>query len=312
MSSNLTKDIPLLEGSNCLLWADAMKSFLCSQGVWQIVEGNKTQTVVLTAMATNTAAVKEAETTRFAWNNKDDSAARYMMMRISPSLCHLVVSKNYSSQIWDTLATTFGRQGPALIYTEFKSSLAIRIPSANPVLEINCMATVFRQLATEMITIPQVVQAMLLLAACPHEYDVVSSTLLQNYTNVTLMFDIMKNALVADAQCCASVSKLQQQLAVANKISAVKCKGPNRSWQPKQSQQGESSENKDSNKGNSSHGKCTGKDKRKKEKKKQQQHGHLASTAIGTLVTIITGSGVIIPLIPLEQQIANVPVMKDP
>jgi hypothetical protein len=312
MSSNLSKDVPLLEGSNYLLWADAMKSFLRSQGVWQIVEGNETQPIVPMATMGNSVAVKEAEAARLAWNNKDDSAARYMTMRISPSLCHLVASSNYSNQIWDTLALTFGVQGPALIYAEFKSALVIKIPAANPALEINRMATVFGHLATEKITIPQVVQGMLLLAVCLREYDAVSSTLLQNYSNMTLTFDIVRNALVADTQRRASVSRPQQQSAVANKISAVKRKGPNPNWQPKQSQQGESSGNKD-NKGNSSCGKCAGKDKKKKEKKKeQQQHGHLASAAISTPYTTVTGSGVIIPPIPLIQRIANIPAMKDP
>jgi hypothetical protein len=81
--------------------------------------------------------------------------------------------------------------------------------------------------------------------------------------------------------------------------------------QPKQPQQGESSgnngNNKD-NKGNSSHGKRGGKDK-KKEKKKQ--HGNLTSVAINPFTTI-TGSGSIIPLVPLLQHLADIPAMKDP
>jgi hypothetical protein len=233
-----------------------------------------------------------------------------MMLRISPSLQHLVQNKNYSSEVWTTLNTTFGVQGPALIYAEFCSALMIKIPAASPVLEINRMATVFGRLATESIAIPQVVQAMLLLAACLREYDSVSSTVLQTHTNSTLTFDIVRNAIVADAQRRVSVSKLQQP-AVANKISSVKRKGPNPSWQPKQPQQGESSgnngNNKD-NKGNSSHGKCGGKDK-KKEKKKQ--HGNLASVAINPFTTV-TGSGSIIPPVPLLQRLADVPATKDP
>jgi hypothetical protein len=266
-----------MEGSNYLLWAESMKLFLCFQGVWQIVAGFQTQPIVPTS--STAAIIEEVQTKKDAWNNKDDSAFGYMMLRVFPSLHHLVLAKNYSSEIWTTLETTFGVQGPALIYVEFKSSLAIKNPAANPVLEINRMATVFRRLATEKIAILQVVQAMLLLAACLCEYDVVSSTLLQTYTNTNLMFDLMRNALVADVQCCASVSKPQQQSAVANKISTVKRKSPNPNCQPKQSHlQGESSSgNKDSNKGNSSHGKHAGKDKKKEKKKQQQQHGHLTS-----------------------------------
>jgi hypothetical protein len=257
------------------------------------------------------ATAEEAQTKQDAWNNKGDLAFGYMMLRISPSLHHLVTAKSYSAEVWTTLETTFGIQGPALIYTEFKSSLTIKIPAANPALEINRMATVFGRLASERIVIPNIVQAMLLLAACPREYDAVSLTLLQTYTNANLTFDIVRNALVADAQRCASVSGPQQQPAVANKISAVKRKGPNPNWQPKQPQQGESSTNNGNNrdnKGNSSRGKRGGKDM-KKEKKKQ--HGNLASVAINPFTTI-TGSGSIIPLVPLLQRLVDVPAMKDP
>ena len=137
MSSNLSKDIPLLEGSNYLLWADAMKSFLRSQGVWQIVEGGQPQPVIPNATATNAVQVKEATDEVFAWNNKNDMANGYMVMRISPLLHHIVTQKDYSKEIWDTLATAFGDQGPALIYMEFKSALMVRILAANPTVNIN-------------------------------------------------------------------------------------------------------------------------------------------------------------------------------
>ena len=41
------------------------------------------------------------------------------------------------------LTTMFGVQGPALIYTEFKSALTVRILAVNPAVDINHMATVF-------------------------------------------------------------------------------------------------------------------------------------------------------------------------
>ena len=41
---------------------------------------------------------------------------------------------------------------------------------------------------------------MILLGASPREYESVSSVLLQNYDNITLTFEIVKNALIADAQ----------------------------------------------------------------------------------------------------------------
>jgi hypothetical protein len=40
MSSSFEKLVPLLDRSNYLIWADVMKSYLMSQGLWRITNGS--------------------------------------------------------------------------------------------------------------------------------------------------------------------------------------------------------------------------------------------------------------------------------
>ena len=80
MSSSLEKLVPLLEGSNYLIWAGAMRPYLQSQGMWQIVNGNELKPRALTAMATNAAKVAAREAECKDWNNKDDQAFRAIML----------------------------------------------------------------------------------------------------------------------------------------------------------------------------------------------------------------------------------------
>ena len=61
MSSSLEKLVPLLEGSNYLIWAGAMRPYLQSQGTWRIVSGNEPKPRTLTATATNATEVATSE-----------------------------------------------------------------------------------------------------------------------------------------------------------------------------------------------------------------------------------------------------------
>ena len=72
MSSSSEKLIPLLEGSNYLIWAGVMRPYLQSQEIWHIVNGGKLKPRALTAMATNASKVATRKAERKNWNNKDD------------------------------------------------------------------------------------------------------------------------------------------------------------------------------------------------------------------------------------------------
>ena len=80
MSSSLEKLVPLLEGSNYLIWAGLMRPYLQSQGMWHIVNGDEPKPRALAAMATNAAEVAAREAEHKDWNNKDDQAFGAIML----------------------------------------------------------------------------------------------------------------------------------------------------------------------------------------------------------------------------------------
>jgi hypothetical protein len=104
-----------------------MKSYLRSQGLWQVASGGFAAPAV---PATGAAAEvrKTYQDDLNHWHNKDDSAFGSMMLRIANSHHHLVSTKTSSRQVWETLQTSFGTQGPSLVYTDFRSTLQMRIP----------------------------------------------------------------------------------------------------------------------------------------------------------------------------------------
>src|ERR1700723_3834672 len=298
MSSSLEKLVPLLEGNNYLIWADAIKSYLRSQGIWQVVSGGYLQPPAPTGNPT-AAQLKEFQTENLDWRNKDDAAFGSIMLRIASSLQESISSKANSKKAGDELVARFGTPGPSLVYSDFRTALNTRLSPTNPELDISKIATIFGRMTTNRIVILSIVQAMILLAACPREYESVSSVLLQNYDNATLSFNIVRDALIADAQRRSTVS---QQHPTAVKISAVKRKGPNPNWVPNNVRmQLESSNagNKDKGKqkADSACGKCAGNKEKRKQKK---QHGHLASVAIANTD------------IPTTPDIPVVPSTKDP
>jgi gag-polypeptide of LTR copia-type/Domain of unknown function (DUF4219) len=200
MSSSLEKLVPLLDGSNYLVWAEAMKSYLRSMGVWQIVVGNQRQPTIPMQTAQNTAEVAVATVLKNKWDNDDDAALGSMLLRVSTSLHHHIGQNVTSNGAWTRFQTLFGTQGPSLIFVDFRSTITAKLPAQNPELEIRKMASIFACLAMSNCTIPNIVQAMILLAAMPREFEQLGATILQTTTAANLTFDVVRTAIIAESQ----------------------------------------------------------------------------------------------------------------
>lgn len=189
-------------------------------------------------------------------------------------------------------------------------------------MDIYKITSIFNHLTLNKIVIPEIGRAMILLAACLHKYDSVSSVLIQANDNTTLN----AQAIIADVQNHSMLSQ-QQQNAAAQKISAVKHQGPNPNWvpqnghmQPEASGSGSNSKGKQPkrapNPSGPVHGNCRGHEKKKADKK---QHGHLASVAVAVSDSLShTSPGYSEHFLPLPSKanllecLADVPSTKDP
>ena len=288
------------------------------------MSGGYTKPAAIVWTVTDATLIKANQEDISAWNNKEDAAFSTIMLCITPSLQQLISSKDNSKDAWDMLVTSLGAQGPALTYLDFKTMLQIKVSSGNLAMEIVKMAMIFNCLGTNHVQIPKIVRAMILLTASPCEYKSVSLVLLQTYNNTSLTFNIVKNALIADAQRCSMVLQ-QQQSPAALKISAVNCKGQNPDWIPQNGQMqsgGAGSGNKGKGKEQPSSGPICGKHagyNKEKGDPKKKAHGHLASIVIGITDFLSQNLPVYSEHFPpspsrsnLLKHLANVPLTKDP
>jgi len=89
----------------------------------------------------------------------------------------------------------------------------------------------FQHFTAATIIIPEVVQAMILLNAMPKEYDGVTQTTLQTTEQSKLMFNYVRDAILMEHSRLKANQQVKQTV---SKLSAVKRKGANPKWQPKQ------------------------------------------------------------------------------
>jgi hypothetical protein len=204
-----------------------------SQGYWCITNGTNTKPTQLAATATK---YDDREDARAQWDRDDDAVIGTINLHTSASLHNIGATATSSKALWESLLANLGTPGPALIWQDFRTATTTRISMNNPMNDINKIATSLGRLATNGMTLLALIQGMILLAAIPREHDHLAATILQGESTTTLMFSIVQNAVVADAQRRSAMTS--RQPLQANKISAVKWKGANPKWQPQASGSG--------------------------------------------------------------------------
>ena len=82
MSSTLEKLVQTFNGSNYIQWADSMKAWLRSQGLWQITSGAEQKPPPAPPLtATNATLVADASAKLQNWSNKNDQAIGSLVLR---------------------------------------------------------------------------------------------------------------------------------------------------------------------------------------------------------------------------------------
>ena len=119
-----------------------------------------------------------------------------------------------------------------------------RLSGGNPIDEISKLTTMFARLEQRGFTVPNFVQASILIIVIPQKWNTISTWLLSYYSLDKLEYTVVANAIIREYQCLAEVSQPSQS---ANKISTVKhksnhlpsWKGKSREEQPSASVSGD-------------------------------------------------------------------------
>jgi len=300
MSSTLDRLVPVLNGTNYRDWAVLMQSFLQMQELWEVVGGRMRMPTeptrpaaprptppATTALPVPPAqqevydnAMADYQVAYNAWNLADNKALGAITLRLVPQLRHYHTANITARQIWINLERAFGAPSMSAIFADFRIVMGSKLSGGNPVPEIERIAELYGRLALNNFPIADSLQGLMLLAALPNKWDSIAQLFMQ-HSNLAqvLTFSNVRAAIIQEYE--RSHRPVDRS---ANKLSAVKRKGPDPHYrQPQQSQPGPSWQPQQQQQQGEPKAKRRGgrqqKERKERRDRKAHDHSHFASTA---------------------------------
>jgi hypothetical protein len=211
-----------------------MHAFLRLQGLWQLSAGlDQCPTEMGPTDGTQAERTANAATIN-DWDKHDDMAIGHITLHVSPPIQEQIARLNDSSTVWDHLETKYGKSTPTTVYKDFKDVLSVRLlADNNPLPAIEKMAASFQCLSEAKVTVPEQIQAMMLLSALPQKWEMLVSIVTQQHDLDKIKFIDVRNAILTQFQSESVHGKQGQHNngnncgQQANKLSAVCCKHDN-------------------------------------------------------------------------------------
>jgi hypothetical protein len=189
------------------------------------------------------ASTKEEHEFWIQWTKANNTIIGTILDHLSKSLKSKYMGTKTTAELIKALKDEHNVPGIMGAYKLFKELLAVEIPSSShPAPALNKIETLFTRLDNASHTIPDKVQAILVLAKLPASMDFIAQMIVQEKDNAGKA----KNPTVAGIHTAAVLSWDQQLIqgkgkasAHANKLSAVKPKESDPKFQQQQQPQGE-------------------------------------------------------------------------
>ncbi|KAF5359931.1 hypothetical protein D9758_013958 [Tetrapyrgos nigripes] len=320
MSSNvLMTTVPVFAGVDFNIWADILLSWLQATGLSSVLGSDRpsdaTMSTVSPLSAEDTAAQAEAITAALKkqanWDEKNDKAIGSIKLRLSPAIRQKTLGMTSAKEIWTTLKTAYGKPGVSAVYTDFKRATSITIPNdANPSATIELIRMHFDRVSAAGIStdttdsttpnvsimkIPNFLIVMFIISKLPPRYEYI----INQYTQLSISqidnqdLDELQSEIVNVWKSCQGAFKGKPQ---ANRLSAIKRKDSNPSFQQQQ-QQRPSGSSSGANGDNKGKGKGKGKGKAhfrqggragKNEQAKRQGQAHLVHGDMSPMMHTVT------------------------
>jgi len=219
-----------------------------AQKLWVYVSGLITKPALessAAATATSCPATAESIKARNDWVSEDSAVIGYIKMKCSESVVASIPTMHTTSkEVWDGLKKRFDKASAAIVLQEIRKAFSFRLSGGNLTDEISKLATIFARLEQRGFTVPEFVQALILIIAIPQKWDQISTWLLSYYSLDKLEYGVVTDVIIGEYQRLAGVSRPSQS---ANKISTVKrksdhppsWKGKSREEQPNASSSGD-------------------------------------------------------------------------
>ncbi len=216
MSNALTSLVPVLDGTNYQEWAKAMEAYLMSMDLWEYANGDEKQ-------PTQSSPPTQDEKIAFkAWKSTNQKALANIILQVKPSIREDIVMLNDAETIWNHLKTHFDMVQPTTLFKDFKAAISIQIDATkHPLPQVNRLQAVVQCLSNNGVSMPKIIQAMILLSALPPKWEMLISILCTNYDLAHLQLKHVREVIVAQWEAKRTKGKPQQS---AQKLSAVKRK----------------------------------------------------------------------------------------
>lgn len=163
MSNALSQLVPVLDGSNFLLWKRQMRAFLQSQDLWSIVNGTLTRPV-----PADPAAITPDEGIAMAnWDTLAGRAIGNITLRLAPPVFQKVENMN-AVEAWAELQRLYGEVSPSQVFEYFKKTALFRLDTTKQIRpQMDNLDGWYTALVAEQVNLPDFIKAMMLLMALP-------------------------------------------------------------------------------------------------------------------------------------------------
>ena len=295
MSSNNVKNlVPILDGLNWLAWKNQMTAYLHWKGLWQIVDGFDSFPPSLLGKKRHVQAadgttskvidppsaelVEASQAKQLEWLNRDDQVQGIIMFWISQSLKQHLGDK--AKTTWANLKEAFSKQTPSSIFNDFQKLINLRITgNCHPSADMDNMWDIFERLKANNVDFPKLICAFLLLNVLPTPLQSIATIQLQTEAKDDLDFQEIRQHVLTEYERKGNMT--------ANKLSAVKRKGPDPNYQQQKKKQNSSAPAPEVPNGSSEQkgkekARCLkrgGKKWKQKQLEEEQSHSHLGSFA---------------------------------
>ena len=182
-SNTLLSEIPLLDGSNYRQWERAMKAFLQTKELFKYLRDTFVEPLPLTEVELiqyNSDATPEATIAllqrkvdlHVEWEDNNECILGYITLKISAPIQQIMANITNARTLWNNLATNYSTTRSAGIFMDFQAVTDWKFNDRkDPQTSINELLARINHLTADGLTLPNNIQAMILLKAVLRNWD---------------------------------------------------------------------------------------------------------------------------------------------
>jgi len=182
----------VLDGTNYQEWAKAMEAYLMSMDLWEYANRDEQQPTQ------SSPPTQDEKITFKAWKSANQKALANVILWVKPSIREDIAMLNNAETIWNHLKTHFNMVQPTTLSKDFKAAISIQIDATkHPLPQVNRLQAAVQHLSNNGVSMPKIIQAMILLSTLPPKWEMLISILCTNYDLAHLQLKHMHKVIMA-------------------------------------------------------------------------------------------------------------------